>query len=546
MEFSKKPDVLDEKTRVKEAASSEKHAWVRLTHVCNNNCVFCLDKSNQDGTVLPFDELVEEFRRGREDGATRLILSGGEATMHPRFIDLVREGSRLGFRRVQVVSNGRMFAYRKFLEQAIKAGLGEITFSMHGHTPELHDAQTRIKGSFVQALAGIINALDSGKLIVNVDIVINRFNYKVIDKIMDFFIGVGIREFDLLHVTPFGEAWTNRRKVMYDPAEGIKYINKAFEYSRRPDLFVWTNRFPPKYLSAFPELIQNPLKIKDEVRGRMNMYTPYLEEGVPLRCRDERCKYCFMEGLCDELMKVERQLKEGVTSLRVSAASIEDAFDVLDTRELKRLCVHSDDIPAGELEFPSLKSIKEIELELNNYDGLDELAGAVPGIDIIARTAEIEEFEKIRKSRSNVMSMLELNVSTQEFIRENRAELKKGKTRIFVTNREDLAESSARDVVLREFFDEESLRVLPTENVPGCVVDAPARKRPWFLDFGSLNADGSINMQMLAHEYIMNRYYVFQAECGGCTKKRYCPGVHVNYFRAHGFEAVPFRKNKLK
>ena len=47
----------------------------------------------------------------------------------------------------------------------------------------------------------------------------------------------------------------------------------------------------------------------DEVNGRRFQVRRYLDEGVPLECREkERCQYCFIEPFCNTADRViERQ-----------------------------------------------------------------------------------------------------------------------------------------------------------------------------------------------------------------------------------------------
>ena len=82
------------KVLARETSAFEKRNWVRLTRLCNNRCTFCLDSDAQDGTMEPTEEIRERIRAGRSQGATRLILSGGEPTVHPDFLDKGRVGSQ--------------------------------------------------------------------------------------------------------------------------------------------------------------------------------------------------------------------------------------------------------------------------------------------------------------------------------------------------------------------------------------------------------------------------------------------------------------------
>lgn len=300
----------------KEAAVKERRHWVRLTRACNNRCLFCLDSDNLTGPRLrgegpsesdsasgplsvPDAEIEADIRRGRAEGADRLILSGGEASIHPRFVDFVRLGREVGYSWIQTISNGRMYSYGRFVRAAVQAGLNEATLSIHGHTAALHDGLTGIPGSFEQALAGLTNLRRVPGFVVSVDVVLNRRNVPHLAEILAFFIARGVTEFDLLHLVPFGRAWSEHRdELTYDPHEMREHLKRAFALRRRHDLVIWTNRLPAAHLEGEEDLIQDPHKLHDEVRGRMAMFEELAWRGTPFCCHDERCGQCPLDGLC--------------------------------------------------------------------------------------------------------------------------------------------------------------------------------------------------------------------------------------------------------
>jgi len=291
-------------------AATKKHYWLRLTNACNNNCIFCLDKQNQNGTVRSLGEIKEEMRQGRREKAVKLILSGGDPTLHPQFLQIIKMGKDMGYHEIQAVSNGRMFYYKDFLKKAVENGLTETTFSIHGHTKKLYEKQSQIKNSFEQALGGLINALGYPNLIVNIDIVINKINYKYLEEILRFFIKLGVTEFDLLQVMPFGSAWINRKEVLYDIKKALPYLKKAFSLQKEfSHIYLWTNRFPPQFLEGFEELIQHPVKLYDEARGRKEMFNDFLEKDILMRCYGQRCKYCFIKNFCQDLIYLKKNKK---------------------------------------------------------------------------------------------------------------------------------------------------------------------------------------------------------------------------------------------
>ncbi|MFI5348096.1 MAG: radical SAM protein [Elusimicrobiota bacterium] len=285
--------------------AAEKRLWVRLTRVCNQRCLFCHDRDAQNGTFAAEDAVRRSLALGRAQGLRRVVLSGGEPTVHPRFLKIVELSRRLGYDHVQTITNGRRFCYPAFLDATVAAGLREATFSLHGATAELHDRLTQTPGSFVQAVSGLRRALAKPGLIVSVDVVVNALNLPTLREHLEFCLALGVREFDLLALVPFSDAWRRRREIscdLSDPASRA-HLHRALELSRRPGVRLWTNRMRAEHLEGFESLIQPPEKIFDELRGRRALFRRRLRGGR-MSCAGEACASCFLSGFCRDLGEV--------------------------------------------------------------------------------------------------------------------------------------------------------------------------------------------------------------------------------------------------
>ncbi len=283
----------------------KKH-WLSIASKCNNFCLFCLDADNQkNGSFKDEREVIKSMKDGLRSRATRLILSGGEATIHPHFIEFIKIAKKLGYREIQVITNGRMFAYKNFLDQAVSAGLTEITFSIHSHRKDLYEKLTGSKDSYAQVISGLKNALTYPDLILNIDIVINRLNYKnLYQTIMFFAKNFGIYEYDLLQIMPSGRAWKNQAVLFYNIEKSLPYLKKVFNLAKNDKRFhIWTNRFPAQYLEDYEFLIQSPQKIYDDIQGAQNMFDSYLSENKKMPCLNkEKCSACNLNDFCRKLI----------------------------------------------------------------------------------------------------------------------------------------------------------------------------------------------------------------------------------------------------
>jgi len=294
------------KQLIREKTAEEKRHWVRLTRLCNNRCVFCSDSDSLNGSSIAIKEIKHSLIEGLNNGCCRVVLSGGEPTLHPNFLKIVKLADSLGYKHIQIITNGRKFEDKKFTSDAISSGVNEVTFSFHGNNATLHDKQTGVNGSFSQSIFGLLNCLSQGNIIVNIDVVINKINVNYLPGILNFFISLGVTEFDLLQVIPFGRAWKNWNKVFYNLNDNMPSINAVLKLSLDQNMNIWFNRFPPEYLENYEYLIQHSAKIYDEIFGRLTMFNDYFINNKVMRCFGVRCRYCFLRNFCKDLIELKK------------------------------------------------------------------------------------------------------------------------------------------------------------------------------------------------------------------------------------------------
>jgi len=172
---------------------------------CNNNCVFCsnvADRSFDSQTK----ELTDKIRKGYKSGFTALEFIGGEVAIRPDFLDLVSFAREVGFKDIRLTTNGRIFSYPEFTQKAKKAGLNMVMISLYGHNDKTHEAITRAPGSFKQTVEGIKNISKEKGIILTVNTVVSKINYKFLDKIGEFICRFQPKEWHILELLPDGRA----------------------------------------------------------------------------------------------------------------------------------------------------------------------------------------------------------------------------------------------------------------------------------------------------------------------------------------------------
>jgi pyruvate-formate lyase-activating enzyme len=528
----------------RESIANRKKHWVRAVTACNSKCLFCLDADTPRNVYLPESEVKADLLRGREElDADKVIISGGEASLHPSFIEFIRYAKSIGYDRVQTVTNGYRYANKDFYRECMDAGLGEITYSLHGHTAELHDYLTQTPGAFKRLMKSMVRALrDPRGPIVNVDVVINKQNVGVLDKIVELAISVGVTEFDLLHVIPQSNAYDNREEMFYDPEEYLPILHKVFRLNRHPRFVIWTNRFPVPWLEGLEDLIQDPHKMLDEVNGRRFMVRNYLDTGRKLDCREaERCPHCFIAPFCDTMDRTIDAQRAGDfdvwTLPEWSAQALNEAPSPLPFG-IHKLGVHLQDW--SELSAAPVPHGTGLELTLDSAGPLP--ADLPENTTVVLRTVEQCAAWLGAEVPAGVDLVVELNQATAPWMLDHRdtvaTTLATGRLRIHQPAFEHMKDAVANDIEdPAAFFAALALPVptsgLPVCGTPGAVPVADHRR------LGATMFDletGRIQIKALAKAHVSTWYRSKSVRCKRCPATDRCEGFHINQIRTRGLQ----------
>ena len=288
----------------KEKITIQNRIWVRIASACNNKCIFCLDSYAQNWTFPSEDKIKKQIKEWYKEGCdNRVIISGWEASINPKFAEYISYAKRLWYNRIQTVTNGNMFSIEPFCTKVFDAWLEEVTFSFHGHNPKLHDYLVATPWSFKKSLKWLIYIKKYfPNIIINIDIVVNKINVKFLPDIVIFFMKLWVYEYDILQIIPFGRGFSeHKNKLFYNIDDNIKSLHKTWELSKKPWMYMWTNRFPIEAFEWYEDLIQDPRKIKSEVMWEAyHMFEPFIKSNWKSKpeCYWDACDYCFQKDYC--------------------------------------------------------------------------------------------------------------------------------------------------------------------------------------------------------------------------------------------------------
>lgn len=168
-------------------------ANVDLTNRCNLRCPICFANANVQGYVyeLSFDQIkktLETLSNEKPVPCVAVQYSGGEPTIHPRFLDAVKLAKDMGFTHIQIASNGITMANSlDFTKKSAEAGLHTIYLQFDG-TGELCYKKTRGVDIWKLKKKAVENIRKAGMKICLVPTIVNNVNNDQVGNILRFAI----------------------------------------------------------------------------------------------------------------------------------------------------------------------------------------------------------------------------------------------------------------------------------------------------------------------------------------------------------------------
>lgn len=229
-------------------------ADLKVGFACNNRCVFCAQGEKRSVCdSLSLDELIGRLQQVKQ-GSQGLVLTGGEPTLYKRLPSLILRARELGYRPIQIQTNGRLLGYPEVLKRLLDAGAEEFSPSLHGSTAEIHDALTRAPGSFEQSVAGIANVAKLEFPVVT-NSVITKSNAHDLPALVSLLCDLGVKKGQLAFVHPVGTAETLFDDVVPRLPDVVEPLRAAREIALRRGLMLVTEAIPYCFLRGMEDLV---------------------------------------------------------------------------------------------------------------------------------------------------------------------------------------------------------------------------------------------------------------------------------------------------
>ena len=288
------------KKQIPKPQKVESRLDIKVGFSCNNLCRFCVQGEKRKHYRPKTKEEVFEILE-KNTSYTGIVFTGGEPALHPHLLEMIIRARQLGYRYIQVQTNGRMFAYRDFCRKVIDAGATEISPALHGHCQQLHDYLTRSPGSYQQTITGIKNLKAFGVKVVT-NTVITRSNFRNLEQIAQLLVRLDVDQYQLAFVHPVGSAGegANFESVVPRFEMIMPYVYRALEVGIAAGKVVMTEAIPYCFMNGYEDYIAEKV-IPDtrifDAEQTIEDYRKYrLESG---KARGEPCLQCKKQQWCE-------------------------------------------------------------------------------------------------------------------------------------------------------------------------------------------------------------------------------------------------------
>ncbi|MGC8728698.1 MAG: radical SAM protein [Elusimicrobiales bacterium] len=273
---------------------------IKITFNCNNKCDFCAQGAKRTFIERKTkSEVIKALKDGIKSQANSVVFTGGEPTLHPDLIELIKEAKRLKYEYIQLQTNGRTLSDMSFLKKIKSAGANEISPALHGSKPEIHDKLTNADNSFNQTIKGIINSKKLG-LYVLTNTVITSLNYKDLPQIAKLLTYLKVDQFQFAFVHIIGTAWEKREWIVPKKSKVMPYLKKALDIGISKGIKCYTEAIPYCFMKGYEECVAEKI-IPDgpvvDAEVFVENYGEYRRNEGKLK--HKKCKKCVYFKICE-------------------------------------------------------------------------------------------------------------------------------------------------------------------------------------------------------------------------------------------------------
>jgi MoaA/NifB/PqqE/SkfB family radical SAM enzyme len=288
---------------------------IQLGHMCNNRCVFCVSGQRtamREAFPLEADPIINKIREAYDGGMRKLTLLGGEPTIQPQFINILKASVAMGFEEIVLFTNGVKTARESFMDEVLATG-GNFTFrfSFQGANEFAHEDTTKKSGSFNRLVDSLRNA-HKKKQRVTVNMCVVKSNYESVVDFPSLILPYGATQLHLDMIRPldsgvrteqemrdmlprYSDMVPHLEKMVAGFPEGFDVNIGNLPYCIAPKLARWIHHDGEM---TFTVAVDN----QDQVSEAWNKYEVKKRDKI----KRDACRHCVFDSQCSGVFETYR------------------------------------------------------------------------------------------------------------------------------------------------------------------------------------------------------------------------------------------------
>jgi molybdenum cofactor biosynthesis enzyme MoaA len=170
-----------------------------ITPRCNFSCSYCRGPRSDWNKELSFEEVKRVVDIWTKDGLKNIRFSGGEPTVHPHLLDIIKYTKSKNVERIAISTNGS--AKTEFYQELVDAGVNDFSISLDACCTSFGDQMAGVKGQF-NCIVENIRYL-SEITYVTVGVVLTEENVSELNKIVEFAHKLGVADIRIISAAQY-------------------------------------------------------------------------------------------------------------------------------------------------------------------------------------------------------------------------------------------------------------------------------------------------------------------------------------------------------
>jgi len=276
---------------------------IKVGFQCFNRCRFCVQGDKRYKFPDRTSEEIKEILRKSRRRAEGVVFTGGEPTFRPKeLLEWVRYAKELGYKVIQIQTNGRMFSYLSYCKEIIKAGANEFSPALHGSTPKIHDYLTRAPGSWEQTVQGIKNLVSLHQRVIT-NTVITKPNYKDLPNLAKLLVSLRVNQFQFAFIHINNIIASNPKlieEIVPRKTEVMPYVKKGLQIGIDAGVKVMTEAIPYCFMKGYEKYVAERVIPESDVFDAdfvVKDYSNYRKNQG--KVKGPNCKKCKYYKICE-------------------------------------------------------------------------------------------------------------------------------------------------------------------------------------------------------------------------------------------------------